>query len=689
MQEPPAIYAFSGGLDTSTAALAKPPGALIYGMNYEPLAEGYGRMEGYERYDGQTAPSAQIFYRLDFESGTIEIETGDTVTGATSGATGYVVSPPYGVTGAWGAGTAAGSLALVGTTGTFVDGEVLRVGGVQHAVSNGIASESGSPDDTSFDTWSVAAMLWQRGNIDPIPGSGPARGVAVHDGNVYAWRDNVGATACVGHKATASGWQALTASKRIPFTSGGTVEVQEGNTITGATSAATALVVRVVVTDGTWAAGTAEGWIHVINVTGTFGAENIDIGASLNVATVAAATDNTFADGGRIRTISHNFFGASNRYRLYGASGVDRAFELTSNTMLPIFTGMVDDTPQRVFEIGNQLGLTFAGGSVQISGEGEPHDWQVILGAGEIGFGTEVTDVIQANDTAVAIFGEQKIGTLTGNDTANFVLDILTEEAGAEADTAQRIARTVYVDKRGLRSLDATQAFGNFKTGALSEMFEKHFRQKRASGVRAVGSMVSRSKSQYRLFWDDGTGLTVYMGGKVPQAIPFDLGFVPTCFGQGELADGEALFVGDADGYIYRLDSGRNFDGTAIEAVCMTPFNHFKSPQIDKRFHKVTLELSGPSRATISIAAQFDYANLDQPVDDGQQFTVRSGGGFWDQALWNQFSWSDPIEGTAECYIDGIGRNMGMIFATTAALNEEAHVLQAYTVNYSMRKVRR
>lgn len=71
----------------------------------------------------------------------------------------------------------------------------------------------------------------------------------------------------------------------LPFTSGGTHEIVVGETVTGHTSAATAYVVAVSLSSGSWAAGTAAGNLTLRRKKGDFSAENLDIGASLNVAT--------------------------------------------------------------------------------------------------------------------------------------------------------------------------------------------------------------------------------------------------------------------------------------------------------------------------------------------------------------------------------------------------------------------
>lgn len=690
MAQTTATYAFKGGVDTNSAALATPPQALIDGLNYEPLAEGYGRVDGYERYDGRPAPSAEPYWMIPFLGGVNEFQIDDTVTGALSGATGVVLADAIVATGSFASDNAVGALPLLDVTGTFQSGEPLQVSAVTFATSTGLAVEGGASTIALDRELSSAAQELQRALILAVPGSGPVRGVALHSGTVYAWRDNVGATECLGYRATTSGWSALTQSRRIAFTAGLAAGIADGAMITGATSGATATVIRVTVSSGSFAGNNATGWIHVTGQTGTFqAAENLTISASNRATCSGNSTLNSFAQGGRYRCISHNFYGASNRFRLYGCSEVANGFEMVDHVMVPIYTGMTADTPTRVFEIGHHLGFCFVGGSIQFSSTGEPHDWAALTGAGEIGLGTEITDVVQANESAVAFFGQQKVATLTGRSIDDFQLSELTEEAGADADTAQRVARTMYLDRRGLRSLDATQAFGDFKTGTLSAQFEAYLKRKRDRGIAALGSIVSRSKSQYRIYWSDGTGIAVYMGDKVPSAIPFDLGFTASCFATGELSDGEGLFAGSSDGFVYRLDSGTSFDGIGITASCMTPFNHFGGIMQNKQFRKVTLELRGVPQATIRILAQFDYGDNAQPIDFGSQFDVRAGGTLWDVGYWDEFYWDDPVEGVAEAYIDGMGRNASFVFSSDAHPTEPAHVLQAYSVHFSPRGMKR
>lgn len=72
----------------------------------------------------------------------------------------------------------------------------------------------------------------------------------------------------------------------MAYTSGGTTAIAAGNTITGATSGATGYVQSVTLTSGTWAGGDAAGVITFRRKTGTFSAENLNVGAATNLATI-------------------------------------------------------------------------------------------------------------------------------------------------------------------------------------------------------------------------------------------------------------------------------------------------------------------------------------------------------------------------------------------------------------------
>lgn len=81
--------------------------------------------------------------------------------------------------------------------------------------------------------------------------------------------------------------------KVIVFTSGGVGEVKAGDTLTGATSGATAKVREVILDSGSWAGGNAAGWFICDHedISGTLTTENVNLDSKTgddqdNVATI-------------------------------------------------------------------------------------------------------------------------------------------------------------------------------------------------------------------------------------------------------------------------------------------------------------------------------------------------------------------------------------------------------------------
>jgi len=102
-------FPFEGGVNMVDPSLSLEPGELVAADNFEIDIRGrYRRVDGYERFDGQTLPSEIAFYRIPFTTGyardsvfdmafstafDMQIPSvGDSVKGETSGAIGSVLS---------------------------------------------------------------------------------------------------------------------------------------------------------------------------------------------------------------------------------------------------------------------------------------------------------------------------------------------------------------------------------------------------------------------------------------------------------------------------------------------------------------------------------------------------------------------------------------------------------------------
>ena len=153
-----------GGLDLLTPAIQLFPGKCFDAQNYEPeISGGYRRINGYERFDGHTSPTAATYSLINITlTGTIAV--GDTVTGATSRRN----RKGFGVV------QLQQDLILGRVTGTFVSGENLQVAAATQA-SLHVHGDSGrvcsDPSDDADYTLLAANDL--RTSISAVTGLGP------------------------------------------------------------------------------------------------------------------------------------------------------------------------------------------------------------------------------------------------------------------------------------------------------------------------------------------------------------------------------------------------------------------------------------------------------------------------------------------------------------------------------------
>lgn len=687
-QQSSMTVALTGGLDLVTPPVLIPPGRVIAGSNYEPRAEGYRRIEGLERLDGQPKPSEASYAYITFNSGNTALVAGNTVTGATSGATGVLLINGVLQSGSYAGSNAVGYLVLKNVTGTFVLAENLQVGAVTKCVSTSVANDRGALNDTDDATWLAASVLQARTAIQPVPGDGPVRGAWFFGGSVYGFRDDaaVSPTKCRMYKATTTGWVLQSLGFSLPFTIGLAAGIAVGDTITGATSAATAVVSSVIVDTGTFAAGTAAGRLMLSAVTGVFVAEFIKVGGSNRATIGAAPTANVLTPGGRYEFVNENFYGATSLGGMYAVNGVGFGFEWNGSVLTPLVTGASDERPIHIASHKNHLWLAYRNGSLQGSQSGLPQGWQGSLGAVVIGIGNDITGLMSQLAGTLAVFCRSRISILSGSTSTDFVLTQFTQDAGAIEWTVQTMDGPTFADDGGVRNLSTTQAFGNFQVDTLTQLIQPLLDLKKKAGVTIIGSLRVRTKSHYRLYFSDGTGIAIFIGGKKPSILPFDYGArVPTFLSSGlDANDHELLLMGCADGYVYQLDKGTSLDGDTLQGFIRLAYNHCGSPNQNKRFQKLLLQVNAAPKATLFLTASFSDGDPDQPEAFQQTFDVRGGGGFWNEALWNLFYWSSRILGKAEAHLDGIGNNISPTIGTASAV-EQSHTLSSMIVLFSMR----
>lgn len=662
------IIACRGGLDLLTPTLSLKPGVCKQSVNFDcSITGGYSRIKGYERFDGRPNPSDATFATLDIDI-TGAIVAGDTITGASSGATGVViyVDDPL--------------VVFTKAVGAFTLGENVEVSAV---VQGSIDNLSGTYTGVDFlaQMQNLAADEY-RADIGAVPGTGPVRGVLYLGDTVYAFRDADPATTMLVYEKTPSGWVAVPLLKSVEFNTG-TAEYVDGDTLTQGGASAT--VERVCLESGTWGAGTAQGRLILSGITGGPFAAGACAGGGV-AALVGAETQIELQPG---LFIEFDIGAVGAERRAYGANGGDFAFEFDGAILAPIVTGNTDDTPEHVMVHSSHLFLSF-GNSLQHSGIGTPYDWTTTAGAGEFKVDGLVTALKrqpgdQSTATA-AVFHENGSQTLYGKSEADFGLVSYEDNAGAKAKTAQVLGQQLYVlDDRGVMGAATAQSFGNFSATALTMPIRPFIQTRRNI---ATGSVVNREKSQYRVFFSDGYGLYLTLGGnKMLGAMPVKFPAVVRCISSGESPDGtEVSYFGSDDGWVYRLDAGTSFDGDDIEAAFTLSYANQGAARRNKRYRKATLEVQGESFCRFNLASDLSYGSVEREQNYvGVLTDVLLSQSFWDSMTWDEFIWDGRLLNPVECELQGSGENIGFTIASVSDYYD-SFTINSIIVTYSPRR---
>jgi len=652
---------FRNGLDQLTPKW-KAKDSVQDCLNFEMGVElGYQDIEGYERYDGQTSPSSVTYSILDVTiSGSVSV--GDTITGVTSSATAVVLAivtsedPDY--------------LVVTKITGTFEPGgEVLNVSGAPEATSLGSPSADAASNSMLSAQYKNLAADEYRSDIAAVPGSGQIRGIWMLDNIVYAFRDNAGATACVMHKASTSGWVAIDLGLELSFTSGGTYEIAEGNTITGATSGATAVITRVVLESGSFSAGDAAGRVIFASQTGTFQAENLDVGGNLNVATIAGDSDAiTMLPGGRFEFYNTNFGGLFGEKRIYGVDGVNRGFEFDGTVFVPIETGMSTDNPLHVTEHKNHLFFSYSG-SAQHSGIGTPYIWSPVFGAAELATGDQINSFIVEPGSEIggtlAILNANRVNMLYGSSSADWNLVKFRKDIGALPYTAQSMTSTFFFGDRGITDLPTTERFGNFQYATHSRMIQKFINEKK---INASASCIARDKNQYRVFFSDGYGLytTLNKDGSVMGMMPVSFIDEINCmFSLENNSEVEVIMFGSDNGFVYQLDKGTSFDGEPISAFLTTQFDFGGLLRWLKRYSTAALEGEGTGYAAFDFSWVISYGSSTKHQENPKNKVIDLTSAKWDTGeTWDSGGfWDGQSIKPAVLKLTGSGENIAFTIA--------------------------
>ena len=673
------------GLETARPVLARQPGALASAKNYEVDFNGYRRIDGFERYDGRPRPSDALYFRIPYKNLTSDITNGE------------ILTVPFG-------GSDTSVLALDNISYSSNPSGYINVGYLQHVPDDGnvpypdsygqikrsgvsIADISGASSKNAGSSSSEILSLkkavsdYLRSQIQPLPGSGPVLLAAPINGYVIAARsDGANPPSALLFKATQSGWSQIQVGKVLDFSSGGTYQIKKGDTITGATSGATAYVDEVILESGSWSSGNAAGYLVISSQNGAFQSEDLNVGSNSNVATIAGdSSDIKISASGPFFWAVGSLSGGTNESLFFtDGSGL---FEFDGSIILPLPVS-ASSPPRHVAVHSNHLFVS-TGHTVNHSGIGNSRDWRAVSGASEIAVGSPITGMVTFAQSLI-ILSEGRVHVLSGTSSADWSLRPLSMSSGAFEKTVNIIGQPVFLDRGGIRVLETTATFGDFQIGTISQHVTDIVDQFVSLRSSIVGAIVSEKRSAYRIMLNDGRAISVFVGRNPAGFSLLEYGKKFSFAWSGESIGSRWILCGGEDGYVYEMDRGPSFDGYPIFAMIYTVADHLESRNMVKRFLRLMIEVDA-EYANLKVAARYDYQSHPAARSDDIDFATVGQGATWGSFVWGDALWGLPEMSPLSFHITGRGFAIALYVESQSDI-DAPHTLQSYVVRYSDRR---
>lgn len=331
----------------------------------------------------------------------------------------------------------------------------------------------------------------------------------------------------------------------------------------------------------------------------------------INAGTVWTSLGSAALLGARVKGVDFNFDGV---HKILFVDGVNSPAVFNDSTNVLTFPTLPSDLTgaQHVATFKNAVFLA-KGPNLFFSAPYSETDFDPANGAGAINVGHSITGLIVFREQLI-IFSRNTIQRLVGNTVADFQLSPIAEDIGClHGETVQEVGGDVmFMAADGLRLLSATARIGDFGLEVASEPISKDALAFVGSG-EVFTSLILREKAQYRVFSYVPSLQSIRAKGLIATKFSdqgaSSISWATTAGIKAFCADGryvpgrELTIFANEDGYVYRLETGGNFDGEPIEAIYKSPFMSLNDPQIRKTFYKMSLytDISGSFEVDLNL----------------------------------------------------------------------------------------
>ena len=218
------------------------------------------------------------------------------------------------------------------------------------------------------------------------------------------------------------------------------------------------------------------------------------------------------------------------------------------------------------------------------------------------------------------VFCQDRIFKLSGTSSSNFAVVPVTRNIGCvNGQTIQEFAGDlIFLAPDGLRTVAGTARIGDVELGTISSPVQSVFNTNIAnsSGFR---SLVIPNKTQYRVFFTkSGVAQAITEGVLTSlrgQSFEFAnlKGIRPTSTDTVTTATETIVVHGGEGGYVYRQESGNDFDGSAVGGKYRSPDLSFGDPGIRKHMHRVLVSYKPEASISADMFLRYDYEDPNSP----------------------------------------------------------------------------
>lgn len=323
-------------------------------------------------------------------------------------------------------------------------------------------------------------------------------------------------------------------------------------------------------------------------------------------------------------------------------------------------------------------------------------DFNPANGAGVINVGFEIVQIKSFRDT-LFIFGKNSIKSLSGTNIADFVVSEVTTNLGCVVpDSVIEIAGSLlFLGPDGFRPVAGTAKIGDVELETVSKRIQFTMNALLQDivaedlDVETISTVVIRKKSQFR-FFIPSEGTFGILGGlrESNGSIGFEFsqlfGIPATCVSSGYVDANEIVIHGDANGKVYRQESGSSFNGENILSVYQTPYYYFQDPTIRKNFYNITTFLRSEGSSTIVLAVSYDFEDTQNVFNPSNyDITTTGAAAYYNEAVYDANAILDgnpsPVEKTN---ISGSGFSVGFRYVTNDT--NASHTIQGLVLNYAV-----